>query len=177
MKLKSIRKKIKSKKGASMVEFVMVVMIFLMVFSIGFDFIMLGYKYMSVSNYANDLVRTFSVQGGTDVVAPKGFQGGDDEYKTLSEIKAEKELFAKSIGSNPDDVNLYFVYYDNRGQRVEVNLDDTTGFTVKYLTSFEIIVEYTPKLEILSNFNVSLNNKVRRVKMGVSEYVQNYEYE
>ena len=177
MKLKSIRKKIKSKKGASMVEFVMVVMIFLMVFSIGFDFIMLGYKYMSVSNYANDLVRTFSVQGGADVSAPKGFQGGASAYKTLSKIKAEKKSFAKSIGSNPDDVNLYFVSYDNLGKRNEINLDNTTGFTVKYLTSFEIIVEYTPKLEILSNFNVSLKNKVRRVKMGVSEYVQNYEYE
>lgn len=177
MKLKNIRKKIKSKKGATMIEFSIVAMIFLMVFSIGFDFIMLGYKYMSVSDYANDLVRTISVQGGAAANAPNGFQGGAAAYKTLNKIKAEKNAFAKTVGSPSNDFKVYIVTYNNLNQRVEKNIDKLTGFTFDYLTPFEIIIEYTPKLEILSNFNVSLTNKIRRVKMGVSEYVQNHQYD
>ena len=174
MKLNNIKKKIKSKKGASMVEFTIVMMLFVTVFSIGFDFIMLGYKYMSVSNYANDLVRTLSVQGGVESSTPNGFQGGDSAYKTISEIKSEKDRFAKSIGSKSDEVDVLVVYYDNLNVRHEKKIDSMTSFNVEYLTPFEIIIEYTPKLEILSNFNVKLTNKMRRVKMGVSEYVKNY---
>ena len=176
MKQENVKKKIKSKKGASMVEFTMVTLIFLTVFSIGFDFVMLGYKYMSVSNYANDLVRTLTVQGGAASSTPKGFQGGSAAYKTLSEIKTERNNFAKTIGGASSDVKVYVAYTDSSNTRVENNINNITTFTVKYLTPFEVIVEYTPKLEILSNFNVSLDKKVKRVKMGVSEYVQNEEY-
>lgn len=159
-----------------MVEFTMVVMIFLTVFAIGFDFIMLGYKYMNVSNYANDLVRVFSVQGGAHSTTPNGFQGGATAYKTLNEIKAEKNAFAKTIGSSSSDVKVSVAYKNPSSARVEVDIDRINSFMVDYLTPFEVIVEYTPKLELLSNFNVSLTRKIKRVKMGVSEYVQNYQY-
>lgn len=174
MNVKKVIKKMKSKKGAAMVEFTIVLTLFVTIFCMGFDFIMFGYKYMSVSNYANDLVRVMSVQGGAASSVPRGFQGGSNSYKTLAKIRSEKNVFAKTVGAKSDEVNIFVVYDGNAGQRQELNIDTITGFTVDYLVPFEIVIEYIPKLELLGNFGFSLKNRVRIVKVGVSEYIQNY---
>lgn len=176
MSLKKSVKKLKSKKGATMIEFTISMLIFLVVFSAGFDFVMLGYKYMNVSSYANDLVRTMSVQGGAASSAPRGFQGGSSAYKTLNNIVSEKNAFTKTIGAQNGDLKVYVNYDDGTGTRRRYNLESITGFTVRYLMPFEIEVEYTPTLEMLGNYGFSLNNRVKVVKAGISEYVQNYEY-
>ena len=50
MVVKKIKEKLMSKKGASMVEFTMVMLMFLLIFTIGYELVMVGYKYVQVSD-------------------------------------------------------------------------------------------------------------------------------
>lgn len=175
MVIKKIKNKLKSKKGATTIEFTIVLMIFLMLFSLGYELIMLGVKYLQVSNYANDIVRTISVQGGIENRVPSGFQGGDAGYKTYDELLSEKRLFAKSVGVESNDVRV-IVSYETSPNTVETfDLDRQVPVEIGYLKPFEVTVDYEPNLELTQNFGAVLDNVLRKTKMGLSEYIHDYE--
>lgn len=175
MVVKKIKGKFKSRKGASMVEFAIVMMIFMLIFSIGYELVLTGYKYIQVSDYANDIVRTMAVQGGVDRSVPAGFQGGSDGYKTFDELISEKNKFAKSVGVSPSDLRIKVSRETNNGSMITNYVEDRTPIKIDYLQSFEVTIEYKPSLEVAQNFGAKLNGVLKRTKLGLSEYVHDYE--
>lgn len=175
MIFEKLKHKIKSKKGAGAIEFTINMLIFVMIISIGFELIMIGYKYLQVSDYANTIVRTISIQGGIQKTVPAGFQGGADGYKTYATLLKEKADFAKSIGAKNSDVVVKITYKNSSGTTVTSNITSEATIKIDYLDSFEVTVDYTPKLEVADNFGAKLDNILRKTKKGLSEYVHNYD--
>lgn len=175
MILKKIKSSLKNKKGAGAIEFTINMFIFLMILSLGFELIMVGVKYMQVSDYANKLVRTIAIQGGVDTKVPSGFQGGSSGYKNLNTLVREKNQFAKSVGVDPNDLSVTIIRETSSGSKVSTNIESGTAVRLNYLESFEVKVDYKPKLEVLHNFGQSLNGILRRTKVGLSEYVYDYD--
>lgn len=175
MIFEKFKNKLKSKKGAGAIEFTINMLIFVMLISIGYELIMVGYKYIQVSDYANDLVRTISIQGGIQTSAPAGFQGGSSGYENYNTLIAKKNTFAKSVGVNPSDVDVTITYKNSSGILTTTNLNSKATIKIDYLDSFEVKVDYTPNLELAQNFGAELNGVLRRTKKGLSEYVHNYD--
>lgn len=170
MRFKKSKSKLKEKKGATMIEFTMNMFMFLMLMSLGFELMMLTTKYLQVSNYANDLVRTISIQGGIDRTAPSGFQGGNSAYKNYTTLIDEKNRLAQSVGVPSDDLIV-------RISSGNTNIDLTARVPIKidYLESFKVNIDYRASSELTHNFGVALNTVLRRTKVGISEYLHDYD--
>lgn len=175
MVVKKIKEKLKSKKGASMVEFTIVMLIFMLIFSIGYELVLTGFKYVQVSDYANDIVRTVAVQGGVDRNVPAGFPGGSDGYKTFDELISEKNKFAKSVGVSSSDLKIKVSRETSDGSVITNYIENRIPIKIDYLQSFEVTIEYKPSLEVSQNFGAKLNGVLKRTKLGLSEYVHDYE--
>ncbi len=175
MVVKKIKEKLMSKKGASMVEFTMVMLMFLLIFTIGYELVMVGYKYVQVSDYANDIVRTLAVQGGVDRQVPAGFQGGASAYKNFDKLIAEKNAFAKTVGVSPSDLTIRVSRETSNGSLVTNSIEERVPIRIDYLQTFEVTIDYNPSLELSQNFGAKLNGVLRRTKLGLSEYLYDYD--
>lgn len=173
-------KSLKSKKGASMVEFTGVLFLFVILLSAGYEFFMMGNKYMAVSNYANDLARTISIQGGVENMPPKGFQGAgtqNNEYKTSADIMKSVEKLGAKIGQDPEDISVYIKYQPNNDSPfVTKKLNGGSSIEIPYGDRFEVKVDYVFRLELLNQITKLTDSKtVERTKGGVSEFEHNYD--
>lgn len=169
-KLRCIKAKLKEKKGASTVEFAIVMLIFVFLFSIGFEFIMLNSKYLHVADYANEITRVIAIQGGADNKVVSGFQGGNNAYKTTYDLRYEKDRFAESIGI---DESKFKVYIHSGSQTF--NLDTQGIIKIDYLQPFKIEVKVEPGLDVVDNFGEFVMSKIlKNTKMGVSEFEHDY---
>ena len=79
-------KYIKNTKGASSIEFVISLFIFILLFSFVFDLFFIAYRQYAVSKEANNLIRIVTTQSGVLKNAPNNFPGGDDNYLTVKEM-------------------------------------------------------------------------------------------
>lgn len=178
--LKKVTKQIKGKKGASTVEFVGNMFLFVTLIVTGFELFMMGYRYMTVSNFANELARTISIQGGVNSSVPSGFQGGNgvfSNYKKSSDIVNDINSLANSIGQEPSDITVRIRYQqDGSGAFIERTINSGTISEVEYGDRFEVIVNYVFRMMYLDKL-VSLPDSitVERRKMGVSEFEHDYE--
>jgi len=90
MKLRSLFKKInKEKKGASAIEIVAGMMMFLVIMSFMVDIAMLTWKFQIISQTNTYIARTVGIQGGLLVSMPDGFPGGNESYITYSEMESK----------------------------------------------------------------------------------------
>lgn len=176
----SIFEKIKSRKGASTVDFSYNMLLFVILIVAGYEFFMMGYKYMTVSNFANDLARTISIQGGVDVTVPNGFQGGNgvfSSYKKTRDIMNDVNDLANSINQDVSDIEIRVKYQPSGGNTfITRTLNSGSSLEIDYGDRFEIIVSYMFRMEMLDKVvNVNDSFEIERRKGGVSEFEHDYE--
>lgn len=173
-------KNLKSKKGASMVEFTGALFLFVILLTAGYEFFMMGNKYMAVSNYANDLARTISIQGGVENLPPKGFQGAGtqfSEYKTSTNLMESVEKLGAKIGQDPKDISVYIKYQPNdESPFVTKKLNSGSSIEIPYGDRFEVKVNYVFRFELLNQItNLTGSKTIERTKGGISEFEHNYD--
>lgn len=172
--------KLKEKKGASMVEFTGAMFLFLILVIAGFEFFMMGHKYMTVSNFTNDLARTISIQGGIDTRTPSGFQGVGtrfNNYKTSADIMNSVVRLGDKIGQDPGDITIELKYQPiGSNSFVTKQLNSNSSCEIEYGDRFEVVVNYIFRMELLNQVvNVKDSYTVERRKGGVSEFEHDYE--
>ena len=170
MILEKIKSKLKKKKGAAAIEFTINMLIFLMVLSLGFEMVMITTKYMQVSDYANDLVRTIAIQGGVEKTAPSGFQGGSSAYKNFTTLINEKNELARIVGVSGNDLIVLIT-----SGSTTVNLTSKIPIKIDYLETFKVSIDYRANSEVTHNFGAAINTILRRTKVGLSEYLHDYD--
>lgn len=173
-------RKLKEKKGASMVEFTGAMFLFVILVVAGYEFFMMGNKYMTVSNYANDIARIISIQGGVDTITPNGFQGSGtqfNEYKTSADIADSIAKLGDKIGQDPSDISIYLKYQpDSTSSFVTKRINAGSSIEIPYGDRFEVNVHYVFRLELLNNIvKLADSHIIERTKGGVSEFEHNYE--
>lgn len=174
--IKKFSKKIKNKKGAGMIEFVYAMMLFLTLVIAGFEFFMMGYKYMTVSNFANELSSTISRQGGIQISKPNGYSSGGTSYQTSKILVDEIKNLGDKIGQNPTDINITIKYQPTGSTSFKTaTLNGSSNIEIPYGNRFEITVEYRFRFELLNQI-VPLpdSGTIQRTKGDVSQFEHDY---
>lgn len=176
--IKKILKELKkNKKGASMIEFTYSMLLFLTLVIAGFEFFMMGYKYMTVSNFANELASTIARQGGVQTSAPRGYSSGGTNYQTSGNIIESVNRLGRKIGQDSNDITVR-VTYQPEGSNIfrTDNLTGASNIEIPYGNRFEITVDYVFRFRLLNQI-VILNDShiIERTKGDVSQFEHDYE--
>lgn len=143
--MKKILRKIRNKKGASTIEFAISLLLFVTLLVAGYEFFMMGHKYLTVNSFANNLARTIAVQGGVSTTTPKGFQGintSNNNYKNSTYINNSINHLAESIGQKREDISVSVVYKNKDNITVTKTLNASSEIEIPYNNKFEVIVKY-----------------------------------
>lgn len=171
--MKSLRKRFKSKKGSSVLEFVMGLMIFVMLAGFVVDLVIIANKQFTVSQAANQLVRQISVQGGVKPSAPGGYPGGELAYMDAREMNQFLLEEFNGTGLKGSDWSMALKGFSPNGQAVSTNtLNSRTNFEVDYRNLFEFEIEYDYNWTIMGQLVPLLKDKTTVVqkRSAVSEF-------
>lgn len=146
----ALKNKSKSKKGASVLEFAMGLLIFVLLFAFAVDIIMITTKQHTVSQTANQIARQIAIQGGVKQSAPTGYPGGDKAYMDSKEMVVYLQEEFKDAGIAPTEWKLELEGFSPSGHPVGVrSLTNGTNFEVDYQNLFEFEIEYQYKWNII----------------------------
>lgn len=176
--MKKILKELKNKKnGASMIEFTYSLLLFLILLIAGFEFFMMGYKYMTVSNFANELSSTIARQGGVQTSAPRGYSSGGTTYKTSGDILNSINRLGGKIGQDSSDITVRVTYQPEGSNTFRTdNLTGASGIEIPYGNRFEITVGYVFRFKLLNQINTLTDSYIiERTKGDVSQFEHDYE--
>ena len=170
---------LKKKSGASTIEFAISLLLFVTLFVGGYEFFMMGHKYLTVNSFANNLARVISVQGGVSVNTPKGFQGintANNNYRNSANIARSIDNLAESIGQKKEDVDVYIAYQDNDSSNTTKKITPSLEIEIPYNTKFEIIVKYKFRMMLL-HYETKIFDTlyVTKRKADISNFEHDYE--
>lgn len=151
--------------GATAIEIVIGVLIFLLVFCAILDLLVLSWRFAIVSQTTTHVARTVGLQGGIMASAPDGFPGGSEQYVTSSQLKAniEKNFAAASILPGEYSVTV-------NGVEVGGSVD------IDYREFADIRTEVDYTWEALSNFFPGdLSSQVYSKRVAMSEFKYRYD--
>lgn len=175
--IKNILKKIKNKRGASMVEFTYAMLLFITLFVAGYEFFTMGYKYLTVSNFANELSSTIARQGGIQTSMPRGYGAGGTTYKSSSVLNGDIDKLRKSIGQDKEDISIKLAYQNNNSDSMNnvITLNSGTNVEIPYLNRFEVSISYKFKFELLDKLVPTLTSyTITKTKGDVSQFEHDY---
>lgn len=161
-RIKDIREE---KGGATAIEVVIGVLIFLLVFCALFDLLVLSWRFAVISQTTTHVARTVGLQGGIMASAPGGFPGGSEQYVTSSQLKAnvERNFAAASILPGEYSVTV-------NGVEIGGNVD------IDYREFADIRTEVDYTWEALSNFFPGdLSSQVYSKRVAMSEFKYRYD--
>lgn len=162
---------IKNTKGASSIEFVISLFVFIMLFSFMFDLFLLAYKQYSVSKEANSIIRILSIQSGTLPSTPLNFPGGNNNY--LTTIEMNNRIKDKFNGIGITDYTVKVKAEDKSlpsGERV-MTLPSLVGIKTDYRDYIKLEITYNYKWGLWSQFIPGdLEGKMNVSRTGFSEY-------
>lgn len=173
-------KNLKAKKGASTIEFLNSMLIFIILFISAIELFFLGYKYIAISSFANSLVQVISIQGGIQETSPTGYETASVKYVNTQDIFNTVESVAQSMGQDKSSLTIKIRYQKSQsdGSVVynTVTLNNNSNIKIEYGNWFEITVEC--KLEnILTGELVPIDTSlstISRTKGGVSQFEFDY---
>lgn len=172
-----IKNYIKNTKGASSVEFISSLFIFVMVMSFVFDLIFIGYKQFAVSIESNKLIRILNTQSGSMTSVPANFPGGSSNYITVSKLSKMVDDKMDNLGIN--DYTFKITAEDPTapgGERyIYLPNSNSQGIKTDYRGYISIEIKYKYKFNIWSQFipgNLEGNATVSR--SGFAEYKFDY---
>lgn len=137
---KKLKKFKENKKGSLAIEIVIGMLAFILVLSFLMDLLMLSWKFAVLSQTSNYVVRTAGIQGGYLTSAPSGFQGGNAEYVSSSEISKDiEDKFAYAgikKGEYTVRVNGYNITNGGGTTEIDYRKPITTHIEVQYRWAF-----------------------------------------
>ena len=179
--MKKYINKLKIKEGSSMIEFVNVMLVFIILFVISIELFFIGYKYISVSSFANSLTQAVSIQGGIQPTSPKGYETANVTYLKTSDIMSNIDNLSKSLGQDPSSITVKMKYQktDSNGavSYNTVTIKNGTNIKLDYGNWFEITVECSLESMVLGDLvplDIS-NLNIARTKGGVSQFEHSYD--
>lgn len=119
--IQKIRQKLKDKKGASTIEFVLCMLIFVMVTAFIIDLFIVSYKHYMVSANCTQAARVISIQGGLSNACPDNYPGGNPNYMTNREFRNYLNELAEEIQGDTGEFKVYidYSYIDNYDNVIE----------------------------------------------------------
>lgn len=137
-----IKGKLQERKGSSVIEYAMALMLFVIVTAFFVDILTIGGKQFRIAQEATDTARVIGVQGGISPAVPAGYPGGDRAYMTSLElVKKLNERMEKS-GIDQESWKAVLTEYDESGQAIrQVQVNPRTDFKVDYMHSMDLHVE------------------------------------
>lgn len=173
-------KKLKSKKGASAIEFLNSMLIFIVLFISAIELFFLGYKYIAISSFANSLVQVISIQGGIQENSPTGYETANVTYINTQEIFNSAESIANSMGQDVSSLTIKIKYQSSQSNGTtvvnSVILNKNSNIKIEYGNWFEVTVDCALQ-NILTGELVPINTSlatISRTKGGVSQFEFNY---
>ena len=149
-RLKELKRKSKSKKGSSVLEFAFGLLTFVLLAAFVVDIIVVTNKQYTVSQTANQIVRQMSVQGGVKPSAPIGYPGGNQAYMDSREMLAYVQSELNGANIKNDEWTMRIEGFDPNGYPVaRNNLSNGTNFEVDYRNLFEFEISYDYKWTII----------------------------
>lgn len=169
-------KKIKNKKGASSIEFAYAMLLFLTLLIAGFEFFMIGYKYMTVSNFANEIASTIAIQGGVRPSKPTGYSSGGTSYKTTVNMVTSMGDLGKKIGQTPNDISIKIKYQpEGSNSFTTTTLSGASNVEIPYGNRFEVTVSYVFRLHILNKIiPLQSSTVIQKTKGDVAQFEYDY---
>lgn len=169
--------KIKSKKGASTVEFTYTMLLFLMLLISGLELFMMGYKYITVSDFANGVASTIAVQGGLRTTSPNGYNAGGSFYTNSYAMMNSVDSLSKKIGQPTSDISIRIKYQPaGTNSFTTTTLSSSSNIEIPYGNSFEVTVSYIFRLQFLNQIApISDSITVEKTKGDVSQFEYNYD--
>lgn len=177
---KRVKELIKDKKGSSVIEFAMGLLLFVTFVAFVVDLLLVGGKRFNVGQEATDISRTLAKQGGVMSVTPEGYPGGDTAYLTSTEMlqKIEKRMKRSGLGEYGDGV--WFVTlteFDNEGNEIRSGrLTPNTNFKVDYMNSMDVKISASYRWRLM-RFILADNapdTPVTAERHSVSEFKYNF---
>jgi len=168
-KIKSLR----SKKGASVLEFAFGLLTFVLLVAFVVDVIIIANKQFVVSQTANEIVRQIAVQGGVMRTAPEGYQGGNNAYVDSGEMFVQLSENFRDAGMSDRNWSMRLDGYDANGVRVQSeDLSNRTNFSVDYRDNFEFEIKYEYNWAIIGQLIPPMreNRDVSQKRSSVSEF-------
>lgn len=171
--MKRIKRSLKSKKGSSVLEFALGLLIFVTLAGFVVDAIIIANKQHVVSQTANQLVRQIGVQGGVKPAAPAGYPGGDRAYMDAGEMTQMLEETFGGTGIERKDWSMTLKGFNPSGHAIaERTLNSGTNFEVDYRNLFEFEIKFDYNWTIMGQIIPLLKPKqeVIQKRSAVSEF-------
>lgn len=178
---KQFKELMKDKRGSSVIEFAMGLLLFVTFIAFVVDLLIVGGKRFNVGQEATDISRTLAKQGGVMSVTPEGYPGGDTAYLTSTEMlqKIEKRMKRSGLGEYKD--GKWFVTlteFDNDGKKVRTGkLEPDTDFDVDYMNSMDVKISasYRWRLMRIILADKAPDSPVTAERHSVSEFKYNFD--
>ena len=143
--LQKIKQKLRDKKGASTLEFVLCMLIFVVVTAFIVDVFMISYKHYVVSANCTKAVRVIAIQGGLSNDTPDNYPGGNPNYMNNKEFRSYLNELANTVQNDVGSMNVYLGYsyidnYDNI-----INIEDILVYTMSHDNTGLISTTYFPQ--------------------------------
>lgn len=171
-------KNIKNRKGASSIEFTYTMLLFLILLMAGLEFFMMGYKYMVVSDFANNTASTLAIQGGIGTSKPTGLSSGGRAYVTSANMNNNIADLGRKIGQPATDITVKVKYQPTGSTTFRTDiLSSSSSIEIPYGNRFEVTVSYVFKLQFLQQISSSITKSttVTKIKGDVSQFEHNYD--
>lgn len=173
---RKIKVKLKDKKGSSVIEFAVGLLLFVIFTAFVVDLLVAGGKRFNIGQEATDISRTLAKQGGVMSAVPKGYPGGSAGYLNSGQMiaKIEDRMIRSGFQRyGQGDWNVTLTEYDENGNQVRSGLlTPSSNFKVDYMHSFDIKIngEYTWKLMNVIVGDSLSEQTVTAKRHAVSEY-------
>ena len=172
--------KLKTKEGASTIEFLNSMLIYIILFVSAIELFFLGYKYIAIGSLANNLVQVISIQGGIQESSPSGYETDSVKYVNTQDILNSAESIAKSMGQKKESLTIRVRYQKTQSDGTishhDVTLKSNSNIKIEYGNWFEVTVQCNLE-NILTGELVPINTSlstISRTKGGVSQFEFNY---
>lgn len=164
--IKEVASKLRRGRNGSMaIEIVIGCFIFLMVFCLLMDLVMLGWRFSVVSQTNSYVARTVGLQGGVLSSAPQGFPGGNDAYLSTSELMSGIQRSFEKGGIASDE---FTVLIDGHPL--------SSGARIDYREDIEIQIEVDYQWKYLSTMIPgAVDNTITSRRSVISEFKYRYD--
>lgn len=163
--------KLKNKKGASTIEIVIGMMIFLITLCFLTDLLILLWKFSVIAQTTTQVARLTGIQGGANYSCPNAWPGGNANYININEINSavQEKFESAKIVSNEWNMSIGSGNIGKSGIRKTNNID--------YKNTFDVITTVDYRWDFTSNILpfVNLKHTITAKRPAMSEWKYNYE--
>lgn len=178
-RLKKIVNLVKDERGATLLEYVIGLLMFVVFVAFSLDILFVATRYHLMGREVNDIARALSVQSGTTAEVPYGFPGGDDAYLTSSEILNRITKTARAVGFEDHEWELYLEETDANGNVVRSGvLTEKSNFPVDYLNKITVHFRGTYRWSNSAASGIPGIGRERTMsikRVVMAEYLRNYD--